>query len=302
MKQSLYKGISWFIVSRLFFSLGSAVVKALPYSVFQFNFIRGLFITLAVTPGLWMQGRGKAFRPKDMKLMLIRVSVSSIGLMCFYATFQLMSIAKAVTIASTQTFLTPLLAKIFLGEKVGFYRWLSILVGYLGVWFALDPVHTGIDFPEILAIAHVFLSAGSNILTKKVLATEPKDLTMFYGGITSIFFVVVMFLVDLWWGPLFSMHVWQPISWSAFVAIFFLFGSLGFVGQYGYFKAYNHTEVSLLSPFEYTSFIFGAVLGYLLFNEIPELSTWIAMAFIVLATFLLTAVELSKHKKIARAP
>ena len=295
------KGILWFLMSRFSFALSASMVKFFPYSAFQFNLLRGLFTLTTLGPYLYKTKGIQAFHVKRPFFMATRLLVGVSGLICYYYTFQLMDLAKAVTIAATQTFLTPLLAKFFLDEKVGAHRWLAISIGYVGVWFALDPVHTGIEFPEWIAIAHVLLSASSNIMTKKILREETAETTMFYGGVTSIVVVPIVWLITSHWGAFWGMEPWPMMTIGMFLMLFFLFGPTGFLGQYGYMKSFTYADLSLLMPYEYSSFVFAAVIGYVGFGEVPATTTWIAMVCIILATTILASMEAHRHRRIKKS-
>lgn len=293
----MQKGIAWFLFSRFSFALAAAVVKFFPYSAMQFNFVRGVFVCLAVFPLLWFRRGIKAFISKSPILMTSRIICASVGLMCFYYTFQTMPFAKAITIGATQTFLTPVFAKIFLKEQVGFRRWAAIIIGYIGIWFALDPVYSGIDFPEIIALVNVVLTAASNTMSKRLVSKDSPQLLMFYAGVASIALVGVLWMSESYWTSIVHMDPWPIMQMTGFVMMLFLMGPLAFCGQFGYLKAYTYTDLSLLVPYEYSSFIFATVIGYVIFQEVPETTTLVAMTFIIFATTLLTASEMKRPIK-----
>jgi len=291
------QGILWFLSSRLSFAVAGIVIKLFPQnSALQFNFVRACFIVIFVVPIIYLFNRHELdwrapFRSKNPSLMIIRVVLGSIGLICFYYTFQTMTFAKAFTIAAATTFFTPLFAKIFLGEKIGIHRMAAISVGYVGVWYALDPIYSGIDIYEIIALVNVILTATVSTISKKILIKDSPFVLMFYTAMFSIFLALGTWSTQ---GPITAMTGFDALpslTIYSFVLLLITMGPFAFMGQYGYLRAFKKTDLSLLMPYEYTNFVFAALFGYFIFNEIPEANTWVAMGLIILATTLLTLYE-----------
>lgn len=295
------QGILWFLGSRFCFALAGILVKHFPNSAIQFNFVRSSFVLLFVIPVLFYVNRHKwdwlaPFKSKNPSLMMIRVVLGSVGLICFYYTFQTMPFAKAFTLAAACTFLTPVFAKVFLGEKIGLYRGISIAVGYLGVWYALDPVYSGIDLPEFIALVNVVITATVNTISKKLLIKDKPFVLMFYAASFSVLLSGVVWLFQSPVQDIIGSDPWPDLTFWSYGLLVVLVGPFAFMGQYGYLKAFRKTDLSLLMPYDYTNFVFAAFLGYLFFAEIPEKNTWIAMGIIILATSVLAAYESSRKK------
>lgn len=295
------KGILWFLFSRFSFSLSAVVIREFPFSPLQFNFIRAFFVSVVLFPVIWFSRKRKPFRSHQPVLMTLRVVLASVGLMCFYYTFQTMTLAKAMTIASTQTFLTPVFAKIFLKEKVGIRRWLAISMGYLGIWIALDPIYSGIDFPEFIALVNVVLTATVNTMSKKLVHNDSPFLVMFYAGIASLLLVGIPWVTQPSWNLVLSLPTWPNMSLIMFLTLVCTLGPFGFFGQFGYLKAYTFADLSLLMPYEYFSFIFFTLLGYMFFDQIPATNVWVAMGIIIFGTTLLASYELRTARSYKKA-
>jgi drug/metabolite transporter (DMT)-like permease len=296
------QGILWFLSSRLCFAMAGILIKYFPNSALQFNFVRSSFVLFFVIPVLYFANPNQwdwwsPFKSKNPSLMLIRVVLGSIGLICFYYTFQTMPFAKAFTLAASSTFLTPIFAKIFLKEKIGLYRGLSIAVGYIGVWYALDPVYSGVDLPEFVALLNVVITATVNTISKKLLVKDKPFILMLYAALFSIFLSIVVWSGQGVIHDIMGINPWPDFSLWTYVLLVLLLGPLAFMGQYGYLCAFRKTDLSLLMPYEYTNFVFAALLGYFFFAEIPEKNTWLAMGIIILATSLLAVYEGTTKKR-----
>jgi drug/metabolite transporter (DMT)-like permease len=297
------QGILWFMSSRLSFALAGIVIKLFPEnSALQFNFIRAAFIMLLVVPVIFIYNRKELdwrapFKSKNPSLMVIRVVLGTIGLICFYYTFQTMTFAKAITIASASTFLTPLFAKFFLGETIGVHRMIAISVGYIGVWYALDPMYSGIDIYEIIALINVILTASVQTISKKILIKDKPFVLMFYTAMFSVFMAFCTWSSQAPITAITGFDAWPTLTLTGFVVLLFCMGPFSFMGQFGYLKAFKKVDLSLLMPYDYTNFVFAALFGYFIFNEIPDVNTWVAMGLIILATALLTIYETRNKRK-----
>lgn len=291
------KGIKWFLLSRVSFSLVCAIVKYFPYASVQFNFMRGVFISLYLVPKLWFKNGVKAFRSSRPILMTVRVILALIGLVCYYYTFQKMTFAKAVTLGSSYTFFTPLFAKIFLKEEIGIQRVMAMSIAYAGVWIALDPLYSGIDFFEIVALINVLLTAIVNTMSKALVSKDPPELLMAYTSILTVVCIGLAWILFDVWAPSFGVKPWPAIPLFTFIGLTLLVGLLGYLAQFSYLKSFTYADLSLLMPFEYSGFVMSILLGYLVFGEVPVFTTWVGMVLIMSAIGVLTSYELHAAKK-----
>lgn len=296
MNSTVRKGILWFVIGRFSFALAGTAIKFFPFASVQFNFIRGLFVSVVLLPVLCRRGI-KSFYSNQPILLSSRIFLAAIGLMCQYYAIQNMSFAKATTLVALQTLLIPVFAKIFLGEHVGFQRWLAIVVGYIGIWIAVDPVYTGIDFAEMMALSCALIAAVVNVMSKQLVKTHTPEILMFYAAVVSFVLIGIAWVFWPYWAPDLNVRPWPTITFMDLIVLLLCLGPVGIVAQFGYLKAYTYADLSLLAPYEYTSFIFAILFGYLFFDETPEPSTWVGMGFIVCATVLVTSYEIKQYRR-----
>lgn len=303
MNRTARKGILWFIGGRFSFALAGTAIKFFPFTSIQFNFIRGLFVSLVLFPILYRRGI-KSFYSSQPILLFSRILLAAGGLMCQYYAIQNMSFAKATTLVALQTLLIPVFAKIFLGEHVGFQRWLAIIVGYIGIWIAVDPIYTGIDFAEMMALLCALIAAVVNVMSKQLVKTHTPEILMFYAALLAVVLIGIMWIFWSYWAPYFNARPWPNMTIIDFMILLLCLGPVGIVAQFGYLKAFTYADLSLLAPYEYISFIFAIFFGYVFFDEIPVRSTWVGMGLIVCATVLVTSYEIRQYhrQKNARPP
>lgn len=296
MNSKVRKGILWFVGGRFSFTLAGTAIKFFPFASVQFNFMRGLFVSLVLFPILYRRGI-KSFYSNQPILLSARILLAAAGLMCQYYAIQNMSFAKATTLVALQTLLIPVFAKIFLGERVGLQRWLAIIMGYIGIWIAVDPIYTGIDFAEMMALLCALIAAVVNVMSKQLLKTHTPEILMFYAALLAVVLIGVMWFFWPYWGPHFNVRPWPNMTITDFIVLLFCLGPVGIVAQFGYLKAFTYADLSLLAPYEYTGFIFAILFGYIFFDEMPVISTWVGMGLIVCATILVTSYEIRQYRR-----
>ena len=127
----------------------------------------------------------------------------------------------------------------------------------------------------MLALGSAVAYAVYLVLTRLVTRHEPVPVIVLWNsGLVMIF--VALWMIPLWKTP--SSHDW----W-----LFATISVTGVIGQYATTEGFRLGEASMLAPLQYTSLIWAALFGYLVFGDIPTLTLWIGAAIIILSTIYL---------------
>jgi drug/metabolite transporter (DMT)-like permease len=162
------------------------------------------------------------------------------------------------------TFLSPvfvvLLASPLLGEKIGGLGWLAALAGFGGVLLIARPGGGldawGIGFAVVTAVAN----AGYQLLSRVLAKTERTIALLFYTALVGS----VVFGLALPW-------IWESRAPSSLEYLLFLgMGVAGALGHYLFTRAYSYAAASLLAPVIYLQLLWAALLGWLVFGDIPD--------------------------------
>ena len=163
-------------------------------------------------------------------------------------------------------------AALFLGEKVGWRRWASIVVGFLGVLVILKPWDAEFDPTGLLTVACVVLLAARDLATRVMPARIGtfQVATWAYLGLVPAGAALMAGMGQSFVQP-------TPGQWAG------LGGALvsGLFGYYAVVAAMRLGEVSVVAPFRYTRLVFAMLLGILVFNETPDAYTLIGSALVV---------------------
>jgi drug/metabolite transporter (DMT)-like permease len=203
----------------------------------------------------------------------------------FFFALSLIPIAEATALNFTAPLFATLLAVIILKEQVGWRRWAALFVGFASTLVILQP---GVEVVGVGAFLCLFASlawAGSMITLKKLSETE-SSLT------STVYLVIVITPITFVAGfphllvPNVEQTIWLiEVAAASTIAQFFLSESL------------KQADATVVAPFDFSKLIWAAVLGFILFDEIPTVWVWLGGALIFTSAVYITHRE-GRIKKI----
>jgi drug/metabolite transporter (DMT)-like permease len=259
------------------FSVMDVCMKVLAetYPAMQVTFIRALsslpFIVLAT---VWF-GRWQDLKPNRWGLHLLRGVLQVTTLYFFVYAVSRLSLANAYTIFMSAPLLITALSVPFFGERVGWHRWLAVLVGMIGVLVVVRPGGGSVELGTmailggLAAIASAIAYALGALLIRVLQPTETSAATMFWAlSLTACFAGVV------------SIAGWVPVLWDHWhwIAIIGLSGALG---QHFITAAFRLAAPSVVAPLEYTALAWGMLFDWLLWMTVPSARMLIGAGIIV---------------------
>jgi drug/metabolite transporter (DMT)-like permease len=206
---------------------------------------------------------------KNLKLQIFRSVIIFCAGVTFWAGLMYLPLADCTVITFVAPLLVTILSVFLLGEKFGFHRWGSVIIGLLGVIFVIRPgmgiAHWAVILPLFAALFYATV-----LITTRVLGQRENVLTtLFYTSIGGLILSSVMVLF-FWKTP-------SPMQWLLLMWL----GLLGAVGHFFMIKAFEKAPASLLAPFNYASLIWATLLGFLLFGDLPDAWTIFGAAIII---------------------
>lgn len=211
-----------------------------------------------------------AFRTANLKVEIFR-SLALLGTTVF--NFMAMKYLP-LTITGSLLFAAPILVSVLsiplLGEKVGWRRWLAIMVGFVGVIVIIQPGGTEFHPAIFLSIAMAISYAFFNISNRMLAGVDSTHVQQLYVALIPSF-VLIPFAFSDW--------VWPTdlLSWTLMLSI----GLGGLVGHTILTIAYRYADASILSPFIYPQVIFMAITSWLVFSQPPGLTIFIGTPIVV---------------------
>jgi len=249
-----------------FFSTHDAIIKVLgaQMSVFQIIFYSSLFAFVPLTIMMIADKNHGNFRPRHPWFMAIRTALTLVALSSAFYAFGRLPLSEAYALL----FATPLLITAFsvplLGEKVGLFRWMAVLVGLVGVMVVLRPGAQALDFGHLAALTSAVSSALAIIIMRKVGHVERSAVMILVPTLAGI---VVMAFIMPW--------VYVPVELPELGALA-LVGLLVVAAQLSMIVAYRVApSAAQIAPVQYTQILWATLFGALFFDEYPDF--WVAL-------------------------
>lgn len=238
-------------------------------SLIGFFFVLPFFIRNPLEP----------LRTKRPGMHLVRGATGAVGNACFFWTLTHMLLADAMALQfSRPLFMIPL-ALVFLGEIAGWRRSIVALVGFLGIMLYARPFTAGFEPGAFIGAAGALAGGLVVICIKRLATSEPTRVIMFYYAFWNAVFALIP-TVLLWVTP-----TWWQLALLAIV------GFLGISGQTLITHGLTLGDATVLVPLDYSRIVYSAVLGFLLFGELPGPWSFAGMALIVASSLYLVLTE-----------
>ena len=284
------KGIILILTGMALFSIQDSLIKFVfeEASLYELYFGRTLTALILLLVFLKVKSQKLILKTHYPLLTTLRVICFFFGFSFFYISLTFMSLAMANALFFSSPFFISILAIIFLGEKVGIRRWLAIFVGFIGVYIVLNPDFNDFNYMKLAPVACALCYAISMTITK---ITSDKDNVytqmshLYFGaiGISILFFIFTgkgqfntfsdptfQFIFREWFSN--PTYAWPYIIAMGFVAA---------ISFYCVFSAYSVASPSVVSLFEYSLIIWAIIIGYILFNDVPTIRTFVGVALII---------------------
>ena len=268
-------GIALALLAYLIWTLGDATAKlTLPTAgvagAMLWRGVFGALTVLAVTMAQPGRAGWRLIVPVRWKLVLLRSVLSSFVSVTWYISWVSMSLADTYAIGFTAPLIMTVLAVPMLGERIGWRRALSTLVGFGGVLIMLRPGGDLWTPVVVLLLAGTVVMAVTRIMTWQLTTTETPECQAFWLLIAHTITGLVML-------PSFPMS--GPIGPMVWLALVFLGLSSG-LAHCVFARSYALAPISALAPYEYTMLPFGVLFGFLLFGDLPSWSTVVGAAVV----------------------
>lgn len=206
---------------------------------------------------------------------LVGVSSMALG---FFALTRL-PLPEAIMLNYAQPLLVVVISALVLGEAVRIFRWTAVGIGFVGVLIISWPKLTLLTSPDgmgsaealgvVAAIVAAAISAVALLQVRALVATDKSSTVVIWFSMTAS--AAGLLTLPFGWSPL--------TGWQVFFLV--MSGICGGIAQVLMTEAYRHASVATVAPFEYSSMLFGLVVGYLLFADIPTIHSIVGGAIVV---------------------
>lgn len=247
-------------------------------AVGQIATTRFIFQTVILIPvAAWF---GWLHRPtgRESALHLARASLIIIATSFFFTALRYMPIADAIAIFFVEPFILTLLGGLLLGEQIGPRRYIACVIGFAGALFIIQPSFQEVGFAAFLPLVTALTFAFYMILTRQM-ATRMHPITLQgYTGIAAL--VIALPLLLAFDGS--GFHPLDPI-WpdQHQIILLVVLGLIATLSHVFISFALSLAPASLIAPIQYLEIVSATILGYYIFNDLPDAMTFLGIFLIV---------------------
>ena len=267
-------GFLYMFLSVCAFSVMDLIVKwSDNYPLGQVIFFRGFF-GLVLYYFIIPRERLKDFYyTKRPMLHFSRCFFGLMALLSIFTALRNLPLATVVSISFAAPIFTTIFSIFFLSERVGYFRWLAVFVGFVGIVIISEPGFSSLNIYYIFPVIFVLGMSYVAISIRQLSSTEPVWLISLY--FSAAITLAGLFTIPYGW----LMPTLKDLIFLSSIGIF------GGVANLWLSQSYKFSEVSLVTPLKYLALVFAIIFGYLIWDEIPTIKTLIG-AFSVSYTHL----------------
>jgi drug/metabolite transporter (DMT)-like permease len=264
--QQFARAVAYVLLAILLFDFQGVIIKFLGerYPVQQLAGFRNVFglIPSLIVLGLSSEwhARGRLLRIRQWRLGLLRGLFIAMAQFCFYLSITKMELATASTLTYISPVLITLLSIPILKHEVGLWRWLAVIIGFVGVVMIMGP-GTEIFTPySLLPIGAAFGYSLSTVCVRLFDEHNPTALINMYASAGALLGALAIVFATTGYSEVESLQDW---------GLLLCMGLVGGFAVLALISAYRLARPSSLSTYEYFGIPFAFILGWLFFNEAP---------------------------------
>lgn len=249
------RGAAYIVASELALVSMAATIKHISVDLpnEMIVFFRNVFALLVMVPAM-LHGGPSRFATRVPGLHLVRGLAGVTAMYCLFYAVAHLKLADAMMLKLTVPIFIPLIALVWLNERVYPMAWVAVGVGFVGVALILKPGGE-LHWVALVAVGGSVMAALAKVAVRKLSATEPALRIVFYFATVA----TVVSVVPLAWA-------WQTptaLQWLLLLSL----GPQATVGQLLLTRGYGAAPASQVGVFTYSSVLFGAAYGFAFWGE-----------------------------------
>ena len=281
-------GFLYMFMSVCAFSIMDLIVKWSDlYPLGQVLFFRGFFGLVFYFFIIPRERLKNFYYTKRTGLHFLRCLFGLIALISIFIALRNLPLATVVSISFAAPIFTTIFSIFFLSEKVGMYRWLAVIVGFIGIIVITEPGFSPLNIYFVYPIIFCLGLSYVAIAIRQLSTTEPIWLIAlnFSAAITLVSFFTI------------------PFGWIMpdikDLILLSLIGIFGGVANLWLSQSYKFSEVSLVTPLKYLALVFAIIFGYFIWNEIPSIKTLAGAFLVIISSIIIFRREVTLKKQVS---
>ena len=273
-------GVLWMTAAALSYSVAIGFVRYLSdtYTTFEIAFFRQALGIVVASIWVWRAGL-VALRTSVLHFHFVRAVLGYGGVVASYYAVRLISIADSQALQFTLPFFTFIFATWALKETIRAHRMAATIIGFAGALIIVRPGFVDANLGMLVALGAAALFAGSDVTNRYLSGRDAVGVIVFYG-----------FAIQLPIGLAASIPGWVTPN-IAELPLIIVFAASAVVSHWCLTRSFAVAEASLVSPVLYLRLPFVALIGFVFFDQVTDLWTWIGAAIMIASTVYSTRVD-----------
>ena len=270
------------------FSIMDLIVKwSENYPLGEVLFFRGFFGLLFYFCIIPKDRLKNFYYTKRAGLHFLRCIFGLIALLSIFIALRNLPLATVVSISFAAPIFTTIFSIFFLSEKVGFFRWLAVFVGFIGIIIIAEPGFTSLNIYYVYPIIFCLGLSYVAIAIRQLSSTEP------------VWLISLNFSAAITLAGIFTI----PFGWIMpnikDLILLSLIGVFGGVANLWLSQSYKFSEVSLVTPLKYLGLIFAIFFGFFIWDEVPTFKTLIGAFLVIISSLIIFKREIILKKQVS---
>ena len=281
-------GFLYMFLSVCAFSIMDLIVKwSENYPLGEVLFFRGFFGLLFYFFIIPRERLKDFYYTKRAGLHFLRCMFGLIALLAIFTALRNLPLATVVSISFAAPIFTTIFSIFFLSEKVGFFRWLAVFVGFIGIVIITEPGFSSLNIYYVYPIIFCLGLSYVAIAIRQLSTTEPVWLISlnFSAAIT----LASIFTIPFGW----IMPNMKDLVLLSFIGVF------GGVANLWLSQSYKFSEVSLVTPLKYLALVFAIIFGFFIWGEIPTFKTLTGALLVIISSVIIFRREIILKKQVS---
>ena len=256
-------------------------------NVYVAGFLRFFLGLLIILPYI-IKNKDTVLKTTHLKQHLFRAILGLPAMLLYFSALVLLPIEKLTAISFVVPLIVTILAVFFLGEKIYIYRTLALILGFSGMLVIIRPGFVEISIGVYMVLFSALLWSINIIITKKISNDDSAITILAYQSIFMSLFSLIIVL-----------FYWEMPSLKTFIYLI-LAAMCGTVLHLTLNHAFKLVDVSMTQPYSFLNLVFASIIGYFVFDEIPDFYTWIGALIIFTGVLIISYREMKLDKEIIR--
>ena len=270
------------------FSIMDLIVKwSDSYPLGQVLFFRGFFGVVFYFFIIPRERLKNFYYTKRAGLHFLRCLFGLIALISIFIALRNLPLATVVSISFAAPIFTTIFSIFFLSEKVGLYRWLAVIVGFVGIVIITEPGFTSLNIYFIYPIIFCLGLSYVAIAIRQLSSTEP------------IWLISLNFSIAITIASFFTIPFGWVMPEIRDLFLLSLIGIFGGVANLWLSQSYKFSEVSLVTPLKYLALVFAIIFGYFIWEEIPTIKTIAGSILVIISSIIIFRREIALKKQVS---